>query len=392
MAAEVLATAGIEVTVFERMPSPGRKPLRAGRGGLNLTHSEPIEALLDRYGPARQRLAPLIDAFDPTALRAWAAGLGIDTVVGSSGRVFPAGMRAAPLLRAWLRRLGELGVELRVRQRWLGWADDGGLRFRSDDGTTTTVRADAVVLALGGGSWSRLGSDGAWVDPVAASGIAVAPLRPANCGVVVEWSAPFRDRFEGVPLKNVALSHGGHVARGDAVVTRAGLEGGPVYPLSSSVRDALEADGPVTLSVDLRPDQTVDELAGRIARRREGDSVATALRRARLQPVEVGLLREVTVNQLPHSSRGLAQLAKAAPVRVTATQPLEVAISSAGGIVLDELDGACMLRQRPGTFVAGEMLDWEAPTGGYLLQATFATAVAAARGALVWLAEQEPRR
>jgi hypothetical protein len=394
MAAEVLARAGVRVVVFERMPSPGRKLLRAGRGGLNLTHSEPLERLLERYGPARERLAPAIEAFDPDALRAWCAGLGLETMVGSSGRVFPVGLRAAPLLRAWLRRLADLGVELRVGQRWEGWTDDSALRFVDATGAASTVVADATVLALGGGSWARLGSDGAWVQPVAATGVAVAPLRPANCGFRVAWSVPFRERFAGVPLKNVALSHAGATARGDAVVTATGIEGGAVYALSRSLREALEATGaPVTLTVDLRPDQTLADLTERIVRRRPKDSQATALRRGgRFQPVDIGLLREATGNRLPEAAADLARLAKAVPLTVTAPEPLDRAISTAGGIVLDEIDRTFMLRKRPGTFVAGEMLDWEAPTGGYLLQGCFSSAVAAADGVLGWLAARADAR
>jgi hypothetical protein len=386
MAAEVLAAAGAAVVVFERMPSPGRKLLRAGRGGLNLTHSEPLTDLLDRYGPARDRLAPAIEAFDPMALRAWCAGLGLDTMVGSSGRVFPVGLRAAPLLRAWLRRLEALGVELRPGHRWDGWTPEGALLVTDPSGTTSAVEADAVVLALGGASWSRLGSDGAWVEPIAAAGIAVAPLRPANCGFVVPWSATFQERFAGVPLKDIVLSHAGTRARGDAVITATGLEGGAVYAISRPLREALEAGRPATLRIDLRPDQTVAELATRLSRRRPKDSRATALRRgAHLHPVDIGLLREVTGNRLPEDPQDVARLIKAIEVTPTATQPLDRAISTAGGIAFDEVDDAFMLRRRPGTFVAGEMLDWEAPTGGYLLQATISSAVAAANGALSWI-------
>ena len=386
MAAEVLAVGGADVIVFDRMSTPGRKLLRAGWGGLNLTHSEPLADLLDRYGPARDRLAPAIEAFDPTALRAWCESLGLDTMVGSSGRVFPVGLRAAPLLRPWLGRLGELGVELRLGLRWQGWTDDGALEFTDSDGAMTTVGVDATVLALGGASWSRLGSDGAWVEPVSAAGIDVVPLRPANCGFVVAWSATFRDRFQGVPLKDVRLSHGRSTSRGDAVVTTTGLEGGAVYGVSRAVREALEAGRPATLRIDLRPDQTVAELAERLRRRRPKDSRATAMRRgARFQPVDIGLLREATGNRLPDDPEDLARLAKGLEVMATATQPLDRAISTAGGIALDEVDDTFMLRRRPGTFVAGEMLDWEAPTGGYLLQATFSTAVAAAGGVLAWL-------
>lgn len=360
MAAEVLATAGVEVTVVERMAAPGRKLLLAGRGGLNLTHTEPLDAFLDRYGPARPRLEAAIRAFGPDDLRAWAAGLGEETFVGTSGRVFPEGFRATPLLRAWLRRLEELGVEITTRYRWSGFGDP------------TTAGADVVVLALGGASWPRSGSDGRWVEPLREAGVGVEPLRPSNVGFAAEWSESFRRRFAGAPLKNVVLSHGGASVRGEAVVTRHGIEGGAVYALSASLRDAVERDGHATLTVDLRPD-------GLRGSARPKDSAATALRRMGVPPVGVGLLREATGNRLPAD---LAPLVRALPITLTGVLPIDRAISSAGGIALDEVDDAFMLRRRPGTFVVGEMLDWEAPTGGYLLQATFSTAVAAARGAL----------
>ena len=349
MAAEVLASAGVAVTVHERMRNVGRKLLLAGRGGLNLTHSEPLDAFLARYGAARPRLEAAIRAFGPDELRAWCAGLGEDPFVGSSGRVFPAGFRATPLLRAWLARLDGLGVDIRTGSEWRG--EDTG--------------ADVTVLALGGASWPRTGSDGAWVDHV---GVRVVPLRPANCGFVVGWSEVFRSRFAGEPLKNVALTHAGVTVRGDAVITDAGIEGGAVYALSASLRDAIDADGEATLTVDLRPD--LDLAAQRV---RPGDSLANRLRRAGLSPVAIGLVREVGGD--PH----------ALPLRLVAPAPIDRAISTAGGVALDEIDDSFMLRARPGVFVAGEMLDWEAPTGGYLLQATFSTAVAAARGALAYL-------
>ena len=372
MAAEVLAGGGVQVVVFDRMPTPGRKLLRAGWGGLNLTHSEPLPALLDRYGPALDRLAPAIEAFDPAALRAWCASLGLQTIIGSSGRVFPVGLRAAPLLRAWLGRLGELGVELRLGHRWQGWTDDGALAFTDAAGATTVVAADATVLALGGASWSRLGSDGVWVEPVSAAGIEVVPLRPANCGFEVAWSAPFRDRFHGVPLKDVRLTHGvatctrrrgrdhhGPGGRG-GVRDQQGRPRGPRRGTGGDPR------------IDLRPDQTVAELAERLRRRRPKDSRADghATGRAASQPVDIGLLREATGNRLPDEPEDLARLAKGLEVTATAAQPLDRAISTAGGIALDEVDDTFMLHHRHGTFVAGEMLDWEAPTGGYLLQAT----------------------
>jgi uncharacterized flavoprotein (TIGR03862 family) len=385
MAAEVLATAGHQVTVYERMPSVGRKLLLAGRGGLNLTHSEAIARLLDRYGPARPRLEGAIDAFGPGTLRAWAEGLGEPTFVGSSGRVFPTAFRATPLLRSWLARLDALGVERRVRHTWAGWDDDGVLRFVDASGASTRVEARATVLALGGASWPRVGSDGAWVPTVEASGVVVAPLRPANCGFVLPWSAPFGDRFAGTPVKNIRLRFGRHAARGDLMVTATGIEGGPVYALSAALRDAIDSGADVVATVDLLPDVTTAELADRLRGGRPRDSTSNVLRRAGLSPVGIGLLREASGRELDTDADALAALTKAVPLPLLAAQPLARAISTAGGIAFDELDDHFMLRRRPGTFVAGEMLDWEAPTGGYLLQATFSTAVAAANGARGWL-------
>ncbi len=388
MAAEVLASTGARVTVYDRMPSVGRKLLLAGRGGLNLTHSEPEHVLLDRYGPARAALAPAVAAFGQDDLGAWCAGLGIETFVGSSGRVFPVGLRATGLLRAWLRRLGDLGVEVRARHTWGGWTDDDGLLFTDGDGVRVVAHPDATVLALGGASWPRTGSDGAWVDRVRDAGVEVSSLRPANCGFEVAWSRPFRERFAGSPVKNVALYHAGRPVRGEAMITTVGIEGGAVYALSAGLRDAIDADGRAVLDLDLHPDLTLGELAARLARARPRDSAATTLRRAGFSPVAAGLVREASGNELP-SGDDLARLAKAAPIELTAPLPIARAISSAGGIALDELDERFMLRRRPGTFVAGEMLDWEAPTGGYLLQASFSTGVAAATGAQAWLATRD---
>jgi uncharacterized flavoprotein (TIGR03862 family) len=382
----VLAGAGVAVTVYDAMPSVGRKLLVAGRSGLNLTHSEPTPDLLARYGDARGRLEPAIVAFDANALRAWCEGLGEATFVGSSGRVFPERLRATPLLRAWLRRLSELGVELRARHRWVGWDGAGRLAFEVGSPVERTlVTADAVVLALGGASWPRTGSDGRWVDAVESAGIAVAPLRPANCGVTVGWSAVFRERFAGTPVKDVVVRHAAAEARGDLVVTESGLEGGPVYALSAAMRPALDAGPPVVLEVDVYPDRAATDVVARLDRRRPKDSVASGLDRAGVAPVVVGLVREATGNRPPREARELAVLLKALPIDVTGTQPIARAISTAGGVSMDEVDERYMLRARPGTFVAGEMLDWEAPTGGYLLQATFSTAVAAAVGTIEWL-------
>jgi uncharacterized flavoprotein (TIGR03862 family) len=374
MAAEVLATGGVSVTVYERMPSVGRKLLLAGRGGLNLTHTEPLDAFLARYGPARAWLQAAIEEFGPDALRAWCAGLGQEPFVGSSGRVFPSGFRATPLLRAWLARLATLDVTLRTRHEWWGFDDE-------------SVGADALVLALGGASWPRTGSNGAWTSVVDAAGIAVAPLRPANCGFAVEWTSVFRERFAGVPLKNVAVSFEGATARGDVMITDTGIEGAAVYALSVALRAAIDARGGAELTVDLRPDLSSAELRERLARGRRKDSASTALGRVGVAPVAIGLLREATGGRLPAD---VAALVKALPLTLDATELIDRAISTAGGIALDEVDDTFMLRRRPGTFVAGEMLDWEAPTGGYLLQACFATAVAAAEGVLAWLASRRP--
>jgi uncharacterized flavoprotein (TIGR03862 family) len=381
MAAEVLAGAGLAVTVYDRMPSMGRKLLMAGRGGLNLTHSEPLPALLDRYGPARPWLEPAILAFPPAALIDWCHGLGQPTFVGSSGRVFPVAMKASPLLRAWLRRLAELGVALRPRHRWDGWDADGALRIDSPTGPLT-LRPDVTVLALGGASWPRLGTDGAWAAHLPDQ---VAPLRPANCGFRVDWSAHLRQRFAGTPLKRIALDFAGHAVRGEAVLTETGIQGGAVYALSAALRDAIEAAGPVTLHLDLRPDMPPTALAARLAGPRRGQSLSNWLRRqAGLPPVAVALVHEVLAGASPPAD--LAALVKALPLRLTAPEGLERAISTAGGLRRDTLDAGFMLRDRPGVFAAGEMLDWEAPTGGYLLQASVSTGAAAARGALAWLA------
>ena len=390
MAADVLQRRGLAVTVFDRMPSAGRKLLLAGRGGLNLTHSEPIDTLLDHYGAARPRLEDAIRAFPPDALRAWCAGLGQPTFVGSSGRVFPEAFRATPLLRAWLRDLTARGVEFRMRHTWHGWSDGGALRFTDATGGELLVSPDATVLALGGASWPRTGSDGAWVGPVARAGIRVEHLRPANCGFEVVWSPRFAERFAGVPLKNIRLTApDGSSVRAEAMITTAGIEGGAVYALAATLRDAIAVEGGATLTVDLHPDVSVSALSERLDRRRAGDSASTFLKRAGgLSPVEIALLREDErgATSLPlDDSPALAERIKNTRLRLTATRPIERAISSAGGVALDEIDGDWMLTRRPGVFVVGEMADWEAPTGGYLLQATFSIAVAAATGVTRYL-------
>lgn len=390
IAAEVLARVGIGVTVHDRMPSVGRKLLLAGHGGLNITHTEDLDRFVARYGSSADRLAPMLDVFGPQDLRAWCADLGEPTVVGTSGRVFPHSFRATPLVRAWLARLTGLGVRFERRQRWTGWTDAGeGLCFTGPDGVTSEAVGDVTVFALGGASWPRLGSDGGWVGPFTEQGVEVAPLRAANVGVRVEWTDTFAERFAGTPLKNVALAvrgAPGTSVRGDAMVTRTGVEGGPVYAIGAALRHALDVGGRCVLEVDLRPDLPLDRLTARLRNRRPKDSASTWLRRSvGLDPVAISLLRESTHGPLPSDPAATAALLKAVPVVVTATMPIERAISSAGGIAWSEVDDTLMLHRLPGTFVAGEMLDWEAPTGGYLLQASFSTGVVAARGALAWL-------
>ena len=387
MAAEELAGAGFAVTVYDRMASVGRKFLLAGRGGLNLTHSEPLETFLTRYRPAPPRLVAAIRAFPPERLRAWCESLGQPTFVGSSGRVFPKTMKASPLLRAWLRRLQSEGVTFALRHRFAGWDDAGSLAFARPDGTTVTDKPDATVLALGGASWPRLGSDGVWADVLARAGVTIVPLRPANCGFRADWSAEFGARRGGAPLKRIAMTFGDRTVRGEAVITRDGLEGGAIYALSGLLRDAIASGGEATVTIDLRPDLGEAELAGRLAGRRKKETLSTALRKhAKLSPPAMDLLRESTaragirIADLPPAP--LARLIKAAPVRLLATAAIGRAISTAGGVSFDAIDDRFMLRQRPGVFAAGEMLDWEAPTGGYLLQASFATGIAAARGAI----------
>ena len=382
MAAEVLAAGGASVTVLDHMPSVGRKFLMAGRGGLNLTHSETLDRLLARYHPPGGALARAIAAFPPERVTAWCEALGQPVFVGSSLRVFPRSMKASPLLRAWLARLAALGVRFATRRRWEGFAGDGALRM-ADGGS---VAAAAVVLACGGASWPRLGSDGAWT--AALPGCAIAPLRPANCGFRVAWSEPFRSRFAGAPLKRIALSHGAARVPGEALVTTDGIEGGAVYTLSRTLREACDADGFAKLLVDLRPDFSQAQLAARLAGRRGGESLSTFLRKAAgLAQVAVGLVQEAL--HAGASPDDLAALVKTLPLRLDAPQPIARAISTAGGLSWDELDDRLMLRRRPGVFAAGEMLDWEAPTGGYLLQAAFSTGAAAGAGALAWLREHD---
>ncbi len=396
MAAEVIAQGGAKVTVFDAMPSVGRKFLMAGRGGLNLTHSERLPLFLTRYRGASPALLAAIEAFPPDEVRAWSEALGQPTFVGSSGRVFPKAMKASPLLRAWLRRLDALGVAFSLRHRWTGWDDAGRLEFDTPKGQKV-VDARATVLALGGASWPRLGSDGGWVTMFRAKGVSVSSLKPANCGFMVNWSEVFRDRFEGAPLKSIALSFAGRSVRGEAVITREGLEGGAVYALSAELREAILRSGQAILHVALRPDISSGDLIKRLSASRGKQSFSNWLRKtAQLSPVAIGLLQEAAIGRgislaaLP--TEKLAELVNAVPITLTGIAPISRAISSAGGISFDALDENFMLRRLPGIFAAGEMLDWEAPTGGYLLQACFATGRAAGRGALRWMDSVIPGR
>ena len=379
-AAERLAAAGATVTVFDHMPSPARKLLLAGRGGLNLTHSEPREAFLARYGDLPPQLRAALAAFPPAALRAWAEGLGQETFVGSSGRVFPVAFKASPLVRAWLGRLAGLGVTLAMRHRFVGFTPDGAPDLLGPEGLRQ-MSADAILLALGGASWLRMGSDGGWVQLLRDQGVAIADLRPANMGIEIGWTADFRDRFAGQPLKPIALTLVGRTVRGEAVITAQGLEGGAVYALSAAIRDTVAAAASAVVHVDLKPDATVAMLQARLDRARAKDSLSAILKKQlSLSPQAIGLLREATGGPLPRDPQALAALVKAVPLAVTAVRPLDRAISTAGGIRFDAVGDGFELRALPGVFVAGEMLDWEAPTGGYLLQAAFASAEAVAQG------------
>lgn len=391
MAAEVLAGAGVPVELFDAMPSVGRKFLLAGVGGMNITHSEAREPFLSRYGERTETLAPLIDAFDNQALCAWIHGLGIDTFVGTSGRVFPTDMKAAPLLRAWLKRLREAGVVIHTRHRWTGWDAEGALLIKGPEGQRR-IAAETTVLALGGGSWQRLGSDGAWVPLLERRAVDISPLRPANCGFeVAGWSDFFRDKFAGAPVKPVALSLEGGVPRqGEFVVTAGGIEGSLVYALSAAIRHGIEQTGSATVYLDLLPNRSLEQVAKAIAQPRGSKSMANHLRgRLGLDGVRAGLLRELSTAQDYADPQRLAQLIKALPLTVLRPRPLDEAISSAGGVTFEAMDDNLMLKALPGVFCAGEMLDWEAPTGGYLLTACFASGRAAGLGALKWLQAQD---
>lgn len=391
MAAETLTRAGAAVTVYDAMPSVGRKFLLAGVGGMNITHSEPAEAFISRYREASPWVTDWFASFDAEALRSWIHGLGIDTFVGSSGRVFPVEMKAAPLLRAWLRRLRESGASIQTRHRWLGWNTQGELLFATPAGSLS-VNHDAVVLALGGGSWARLGSDGAWTQVLGDRGVAIRALAPANCGFTANWSPHLKQRFAGAPLKQVIASvhsqdRGLIEQRGECVVTQDGLEGSLIYALSAELRDQLSDTGEAHLTLDLAPDRSLASLISAFETSRKGQTRSSVMRkRAGLDPLKIALLHECLPSEAIAEPAKLASGIKSLPVRLTGTRPLDEAISSAGGVTRAALDDQLMLRQLPGVFCAGEMLDWEAPTGGYLLTGCFASGRHAALGVMNWLA------
>ncbi|WP_082634019.1 TIGR03862 family flavoprotein [Candidatus Nitrospira inopinata] len=396
MAAETAAAEGAQVDLYDAMPSVGRKFLLAGKGGLNLTHSEPLETFLSRYGSRRMQLAPIIRSFGPDAIREWASGLGIRTFIGTSRRIFPADMKAAPLLRAWLRRLRQSGVRFHVRHRWSGWDERGAMLFLTPTGEQS-VEADAVIFALGGASWPKLGSDASWVPLLRGRGVEIAPLRPANCGFDVEWSVYFKTRFAGQPVKSAALlvtTPDGAIQRrqGEFVITETGVEGGGIYAVSSVLRDRIEREGRVVLAVDLTPDRDRVRLEHDLSRPRGKRTMATHLRRyAGISGVKSALLREVLPRETFADPIALAAAIKSLPLVLRETRPLAEAISTAGGVRFEDLDERLMLRRMPGLFCAGEMLDWEAPTGGYLLTACLATGRWAGAGALKWLVESRAR-
>lgn len=379
IAAETLSAAGRRVVVYERMPSVGRKFLMAGRGGLNLTHSEDFEPFMARYGAAAEHLRPILTAFAPRDLIAWAEGLEQETFVGSSGRVFPKAMKASPLLRNWLARLSRQGVEIETRTRWLGWSEDGGLRVLRYDGHEEILRASAVLLALGGGSWPRLGSDGAWLDILTARGVHLTPFAPSNVGFRVAWSEHFRSRFAGQPLKSTAINHYSRRVRGEAMITEYGIEGGAIYTLSADLRTTA----PTTIRIELRPDLRYQEIEAKLAKAKPGDSLSSTLRKTLgLSPLQIALLHESANGPPRRDPKGLTADIKAIHIHLSEPHGLERAISTAGGVAWRAVDDSLQLKAVPGTYVAGEMLDWEAPTGGYLLQACFASGVWAARAIL----------
>jgi len=378
-----------DITVFEHMPSPARKFLLAGCGGLNLTHSTPMPDFLNAYGDAAAHLAPALAKFSPEDLRKFADGFDEATFVGSSGRVFPKSFKASPLLRGWLRDMQTLGVSFKRRHRWLGWGEHGTLKFETPEGRIE-ISADVTILALGGASWAKLGSDGHWVETLRNAGIDVAALEPSNCGFDLEWSPHFAAQHAGAPLKSVQFNCGEQSLRGEAIVTANGLEGGAIYALSRAFRRQIKTHHVATLTLDLRPDVSLDSLKSRLSAPRNGQSGSSFLRKAGLSPVQIGLLREVLGKDLPSNADVLARAIKTLTLKIIAPRPIDRAISSAGGVRFQELDAHLMLRKIPGVFVCGEMLDFDAPTGGYLLQAAFSTGVLAADGAIALATASAP--
>ena len=388
MAAEIISARGMRVDVYDSMPSAGRKLLMAGKSGLNITHSDPFEVFVSRYGKRREEIEPLLKQFGADQLREWVHGLGIQTFIGTSGRVFPMGMKASPLLRAWLGRLTDSGVTFHLRHKLTGIRPDKSLQFETPNGEVI-VNADAIVLALGGGSWRRLGSDGAWADWLKQAGVEVEPLRPSNCGFDVTWSDHFREKYEGHPIKSVVLSFGEFQGQGEFIVTKEGVEGGLIYSASAFIRDEIYANGTATVLLDLKPDRTLDWLTEKLSRPRGSRSLASYLEKTLgIKGVNAGLLREFVSKEDFTDAKRLAEFIKALPVPFAAPRPLDEAISTAGGVTFEALDENLMLKNLPGIFCAGEMLDWEAPTGGYLLTACFSSGVAAGNGVLKYLSEK----
>ena len=388
MAAEVLSGHGLQVDVYDSMSSLGRKFLMAGKSGLNLTHSEPFEKFVSRYGNKKQEVEKWLLKFTPDDLVKWASELGVETFVGTSGRVFPKEMKASPLLRAWLKRLDEAGVNVHLRNKWVGWNEDKSLKFETPDGLKI-VKADAVILALGGGSWARLGSSGEWVHWLDQAGVKVEALKPSNCGFDVAWSPFFKEKFDGQPIKSVILTFGDFHQQGEFIVTKEGVEGSLVYAASAGMRDEILANGKAVMRLDLAPDKTEAQLLEKLSKPRGSRSMASHLEKAvGIKGVKAGLLREFVPKDEFVDMARLAFYIKQLPVPLVATRPLDEAISSAGGVSFDSLDEDLMLKKFPGVFCAGEMLDWEAPTGGYLLTACFASGRWAANGVLRWVGIQ----
>ena len=385
MAAEVIRARGVAVDVYDAMPSVGRKFLLAGKGGLNLTHSEPFGKFVSRYGSRKKEIEKWLMDFSPEALREWARGLGVESFVGTSGRVFPVGMKTSPLLRAWLKRLDEAGVKFHLRHKWQGWNADRSLKFETPGGEKN-VRAEAVVLALGGGSWSRLGSDGAWVPWLEQAGVRVEALKPSNCGFDAAWSPHFREKFEGQAIKSVVLSFGTFRQQGEFIVTKEGVQGSLIYAASARIRDEIEARGKAVIVLDLLPDKTEIQALEKLLKPRGARTMASHLEKTvNIKGVKAGLLREFVSKEGFANMGRLAAAIKHLEIPLIAPRPLDEAISSAGGVTFESLDENLMLRSQPGVFCAGEMLDWEAPTGGYLLTACFASGRVAGLGVLKWM-------